>query len=87
MVVGPHYTQQQTEELSALFKTWLGGLFTVPTWKLPFLPYGAAMKARRELGKHIQEAIARERQREAAGLAPQGVLGKLLTAVDENGNR
>lgn len=87
MVLGQTYTSQEILELNNLFKAWLGGLFTLLPYDLPFLPYGAAMRAREQLGVKIQAAIGAARAQAAAGQPPSGILGNLVSARDEQGNR
>jgi hypothetical protein len=46
IVLGKRFTPPEIAELSALFNTWVGGLFTVAPFDLPFLPFGKALRAR-----------------------------------------
>lgn len=70
----------ETERLSRIFTDLTQGLFAFPI-RLPFATYGKALKARDQLLKHIEMAIAvrRENPRNDA-------LGLLLQSHDEEGN-
>ena len=54
---------------------------------LPALPSCRALRARDELVAYFQAGITEARQQLAAGQEPGGVLGRLVSAEDEEGNR
>jgi retinoid hydroxylase len=71
---------EQTQTLSNLFNDLTNGLISVPV-KLPFLPYGKAIRARDLLLAHIEEAV-KERQQNPGTDA----LSLLVMSKDENGD-
>lgn len=70
----------ETSRLSEIFTALTQGLFAFPI-RLPFTTYGKALKARDQLLKHIEQAIASRRQNPR-----NDALGLLLQSRDEDGN-
>lgn len=60
-------------------------MFTWPQLELPFLPYGAAMAARRELLRIFNADIAAARAAHGRGERPPGQLGVMVAARGEGG--
>lgn len=58
-----------------------------PWINLPFTNYGRAMAARENMLAHVQAAVTAARQQLAAGQAVPAVLGEMVAAQDEEGNR
>ncbi|KAI8472759.1 MAG: cytochrome P450 [Monoraphidium minutum] len=85
VVLGRPYSRAEIAELSSLYKAWLGGLFTVAPFDLPFLPYSRALRAREALGVHLRAAVAEARAAAAAGEPPRGILGNMIKP-DADGN-
>jgi hypothetical protein len=62
------------------------GLLAWPFIDLPFTSFGKALAAQKELLAFFQEAVDETRAQVAAGREVPGILGSLVTAVDEDGN-
>lgn len=68
-------------ELEEHFDTFNAGLFTPLAWRVPWTPFGRAVRARRALEQTLLRMIERRR------LTPgDDALGLLLQATDEEGN-
>eukprot|EP00878_Enallax_costatus_P041537 GHUV01048343.1.p1 GENE.GHUV01048343.1~~GHUV01048343.1.p1 ORF type:complete len:522 (+),score=119.33 GHUV01048343.1:83-1648(+) len=75
------------DQMSKLYAEWGDGVTAWPFINLPFTPYGRALRARGQLLEIYQQLLDDARQELAAGGAVQGVLGSLITAQDDDGNR
>lgn len=73
--------------LSQTFATFTSGFLAWPFLDIPFTPYAAAMAARKQLLQEFCNAMEEAREAMAAGQPQRGVLGMLLVAEDEQGNR
>jgi cytochrome P450 len=73
--------------LSQAFATFSNGFLAWPYLDLPFTSYSASMAARRGLVQEFSSAVEEARAAIAAGQPQRGVLGMLLTAQDEQGNK
>lgn len=73
----------QTDQLSRWFRTLTNGLVTLPI-RLPWTPFGRAIKARDKLLTHIEEMV-RQRQAMSDDEQPLDALGMLMRSRDENG--
>jgi hypothetical protein len=58
-----------------------------PFINLPFMPFGRALQARQDLLSWFQAAVETAKQQLSQGQGVPGILGSLVAAVDENGNR
>jgi hypothetical protein len=70
-----------------MYTTLVSGILGWPYLELPFTPYGRAMAARRQLEVMFQDVVDEARGKLARGEALSGVVGSLVTAEDEEGNR
>jgi cytochrome P450 len=70
-----------------LYQALVSGILGWPYLELPFTPYGRAMAARRQLVGLFQEVVDEARSRLARGEEVAGVVGSLVKAEDEEGNR
>lgn len=70
-------------QLSHLFETWLGGLFSLPI-SLPWTKFGRALESRKQLLQEL-ETIILERQKSSD--PGNDALGILIQAKDEEGNK
>lgn len=73
----------KTQQLSEWFDTLSNGLITLPI-RLPWTPYGRALKARDKLLAHVEETV-RARQALPEEEQPLDALGMLMRTRDENG--
>jgi cytochrome P450 len=74
----------ETAQLSRWFRTLTNGLVTLPI-RLPWTPYGRALKARDKLLAHIETTV-RHRQSLPDAEQPMDALGMLMQSRDENGH-
>lgn len=68
--------------MSQQFQIWEKGLFSVPFWNLPFLPFGKAIAAQTKLKAYLGDLI---RQRRESGRTPDDVLTTLIAARNKEG--
>uniref|UniRef100_A0A383WDQ0 Cytochrome P450 n=1 Tax=Tetradesmus obliquus TaxID=3088 RepID=A0A383WDQ0_TETOB len=87
VVLGRDYPEATISRLSGLYTTWAGGLLAWPFIDLPWTPFGKAVAAKQQLLDFFQAAVDEARLQLAAGHAVPGILGSLVSAVDEQGNR
>jgi len=87
LTLGRSYSREELLSLSGTYLEWVKGFPAWPWWDVPFTPYHSALKARDIMISHFQEATDAGRAKLAAGEPVPGLLGNLLTAVDEEGNR
>ncbi|KAF6255323.1 cytochrome P450 [Scenedesmus sp. NREL 46B-D3] len=87
VVLGHDYEDAQVMHMMRLYQALVSGILGWPYMELPFTPYGRAMAARRQLVAMFQEAVNGARVHLARGEALAGVVGSLVTAEDEEGNR
>lgn len=87
MTFGRPYSRQELLSLSDTYRRWVMGFPAWPWLNIPFTPFGNAMKARETMISHFQDATDEGRARLARGEECPGLLGNLLNAVDEEGNR
>lgn len=89
VAIGRMLPMERILRLRELFKVWTMGIMAFPSLNLPFTPYWNSMRARDELIQLFQEEVDRARVEITAGGAPaaEGILGDLILAVDEDGNR
>lgn len=73
----------KTQQLSEWFHTLSNGLITLPI-RLPWTPYGRALKARDKLLAHVEETV-RQRQALPEAEQPLDALGMLMQSRDEQG--
>lgn len=73
----------KTEQLSQWFRTLTNGLVTLRI-RLPWTPYGRALKARDQLLAHVEETL-RQRQAAPEDEQPLDALGMLMRSRDEHG--
>ncbi|MCU0496770.1 MAG: cytochrome P450 [Anaerolineae bacterium] len=69
--------------LSELSKLCADGMFTPITINLPFLPFGKALKARKDFMNYLRPFVQKRRE---SGQHKADVLGTLLAARDSEGN-
>jgi hypothetical protein len=70
-----------------LYQSLVTGILGWPYLELPFSPYGKAMAARRQLVGMFQDVVNEARGKLAKGEELSGVVGSLVAAEDEEGNR
>lgn len=87
LTLGRTYTRAELVSLSNTYLEWVMGFAAWPWLDLPFTPFRRALKARQTMVNHFLEATAVGRVKLAKGEQVPGLLGNLLTAVDEDGNR
>lgn len=87
VVLGRDYEDAQVMHMMRLYQALVSGILGWPYMELPFTPYGRAMAARQQLVAMFQEAVNGARVHLARGEALAGVVGSLVTAEDEEGNR
>eukprot|EP00879_Flechtneria_rotunda_P003830 GHRR01004070.1.p1 GENE.GHRR01004070.1~~GHRR01004070.1.p1 ORF type:complete len:300 (+),score=122.02 GHRR01004070.1:648-1547(+) len=87
VVLGRDYPQETVDYLGSLYRTWAKGLLDWPYLDLPFTGYGRAKKAQRDLYKFFQGCVSEAREQLAHGKSVPGILGSLVAAIDEDGNR
>jgi cytochrome P450 len=78
---------QAVARLSQIFATFTDGLLAWPFLDIPFTPFAAAVAARKELLQEFSNAVEEARAALAAGQPQRSVVGMLLVAEDEQGNR
>eukprot|EP00878_Enallax_costatus_P002591 GHUV01002773.1.p1 GENE.GHUV01002773.1~~GHUV01002773.1.p1 ORF type:complete len:523 (+),score=179.47 GHUV01002773.1:316-1884(+) len=86
VVMGRDYPENVVNHLGELYGTWASGLLGWPYIDLPFTRFGKAQRAKQELLDWFQGAVDEARADLAAGKSVPGILGGLVSAVDENGN-
>ncbi len=79
-------TDREVEQTSQWFLELLTGRLAVTRLDVPFTAYGRSQRARRQLVNFLRPVI-QQRLRQGNLEASQDVLGLLLAAVDENGDR
>jgi hypothetical protein len=82
-----HWEPEEVLRLSNLFATYSAGFLGWPYMDIPFTPYARGLEARRRLVEELMVAVEEVRAELAGGAAPRGVMGALLTAQDEAGNK
>jgi hypothetical protein len=87
MTLGRSYPRAELLTLSIAYQEWVGGLAAWPWLNIPFTPYAKALKARQTMIQHFQEATDAGRAKLARGEEVAGLLGILISSVDEEGNR
>ncbi|WIA16755.1 hypothetical protein OEZ85_013407 [Tetradesmus obliquus] len=87
IVMGRSIPEQQLQHLGGLFSSLTAGLVAWPYIDIPFTPWHKALAAREELCGFFLAGCAQAREALAAGQAVPGILGRLVAAVDEQGNR
>jgi hypothetical protein len=87
LTLGRSYTRDELLSLSNTYLQWVMGFPAWPWLNIPFTPYARALKARQTMIDHFQEATDMGRAKMVRGKEVPGLLGILLTSVDENGNR
>jgi hypothetical protein len=87
VVLGRDYNVAQVADMMQLYQSLVSGILGWPYLELPFTPYGRAMAARRQLVGMFQEVVDDARGRLARGEELSGVVGSLVKAEDEEGNR
>lgn len=87
VVLGRDYNDAQVAEMMQLYQSLVSGILGWPYLELPFTPYGRAMAARRQLVGMFQEVVDEARGRLARGEELGGVVGSLVKAENEEGNR
>jgi cytochrome P450 len=78
-------TQREANRFYEQFHRFTGGLFALPAWKLPWLPYGKAWRSGQQLRRTLQEVISARRA--APHADDLDILGLLLNACDADGMR
>eukprot|EP00879_Flechtneria_rotunda_P007705 GHRR01008078.1.p1 GENE.GHRR01008078.1~~GHRR01008078.1.p1 ORF type:complete len:426 (+),score=141.85 GHRR01008078.1:697-1974(+) len=87
ITLGREYSREEILALSADYSVWTSGFLSWPWLDIPFTPFANAMAAKRKMLAHFQEATNAARDKLAAGQPVPGVLGILVAAKDEQGNR
>lgn len=87
LTLGRSYPREELLTLSNAYQEWVGGLAAWPWLNIPFTRFSKAIKARETMIRHFQEAADAGRAKLARGEEVPGLLGILLTSVDEEGNR
>ena len=85
LFLGTH-TTREVEQTSQWFTQLMAGRLAILRLDTPFTVYGRSQQARRQLQAFLRKTIA-ERQQQGNLQESQDVLGLLLAAVDEDGNR
>lgn len=78
--------EEKTDELVKLFLIWMDGFGSIIPYDLPFLVYGKGMKAREDIMKHIEEAIAKHKEGSSKLVSHKTALEIILETKDEDGN-
>eukprot|EP00775_Hariotina_reticulata_P013035 gene13035-13164_t len=86
ITLGRQYSMDELQQLAGLYQQWVSGFLAWPWLDIPFTPYAKAVRARAGLLSHFQEAVDAARTKIAAGQEVPGVIGQLVTAVDDQGN-
>lgn len=87
LTLGRAYPRAELLALSNAYQEWVGGLSAWPWLNIPFTPYAKALKARQTMIQHFQEATDAGRAKMARGEEVPGLLGILISSVDEEGHR
>lgn len=87
MVLGRDYDDAQVAHMMRLYQALVSGIMGWPYLELPFTPYGRGMAARRQLAGMFQEVVDEARGKLQKGEALGAVVGSLVSAQDEEGNR
>lgn len=87
LTFGREYTREEIRALSDQYHQWTGGFLAWPWLDIPFTPFARAMRARQAMIDQFQAATDEARQKLAAGQHVPGIIGSLVSAVDEEGNR
>ncbi|MEG3437742.1 cytochrome P450 [Pannus brasiliensis CCIBt3594] len=73
-------------ELARYFSELIAGIRTVVRWNVPFTQFGRAVKARNNIERFLRSVIE-ERRKNPDSDTGSDVLGTLLSATDESGDR
>lgn len=87
LTFGREYTQDEITTLSKQYHKCTDGFLAWPWLDIPFTPFARAMRAREEMIARFQQATEEARQMLASGKHAPGIIGSLVSAVDEEGNR
>lgn len=87
LTLGYHLPKQELVELSATYRKYTSGFLAWPWKEFPFSPYSAALRAREVMMSRFWGAVTEARGKAAAGEDVPGILGRMIAAVDEDGNR
>ena len=79
-------SNSEVEQISQWFTQLFESRLALLKWDLPFMLHGRGQNARRKLVAYLRQVIA-ERQRQSNLQESKDVLGLLLAAVDEDGNK
>ena len=83
-MLGMEFKERELERLRDMYVTYTAGMTAFPRWDLPFTTYGAARKAMKQLQEILLASVKDARAAEAKGLPVPGVLGKMITARDQD---
>jgi hypothetical protein len=87
LTLGRSYPRAELLTFSNAYEEWVGSLRAWPWLNIPFSPFAKALKARELMIQHFQEATDAGRAKLARGEEVPGLLGILISSVDEEGNR
>ena len=83
--LGEKMPRERLARITALYGAWTNGFAAIVPWNLPFTAYGKAMRARKEILGEIARMLDEYRANPKADA--QSLLGRVLDATDEEGNR
>lgn len=87
LTLGYHLSKQELTDLSVTYRKYTSGFLAWPWKEFPFSPYSAALRAREVMISRLQQAVTEARAKAAAGEDVPGILGRMIAAEDEDGNR